>query len=523
MRVIMEGSKFHQILTEDINPDNSPSLSQSGIIISLSREDILAIYEEGPEAVVAPMQTFCSIINKQAARIAELEEKVKSLEDQNNKNSRNSSKPPSTDAFQKIKSQRKSSGKPVGGQKGHKGHTLEMAENPDHVIVHPVTKCESCGRSLFDAQVASHELRQVFDLPLIKVEVFEHQAESKICPNCGCLNKATFPKEVTYPVQYGTRLKSVATYLNQYQLVPFDRLREIFVDLFSHRISQGTFIDINRACYQILKPVEEVIKQQLIASPVICLDETGMRIEGTRKWCHVVSTENLTYYAAHSSRGSKANEDMGILPVYSGTAMHDGWSAYLKFNSKHALCNAHHIRDLLFVHDVDKQNWANDLIDLLIEIKTTVDRRKQIHCKLDLAEIKDFEERYDHIIERAKFENPPLIASNPLGLIKKRGKKKKTKPQNLLERLEKYRRLALAFMHDFEVPFDNNLAERDIRMMKVQQKISGTFRSWEGANIFCRIRGYISTVKKNSISVIDAIQGAFEGKPFIPGRTLIAI
>jgi transposase len=519
----MEGRKSHQILTTVINPDNSHPLSQSGITISLSREEILAFYEEGPEAVIVPMQTLCSIINKQAARIAELEEKVKSLEDQNNKNSSNSSKPPSTDTFQKIKSQRKSSGKPVGGQKGHKGHTLEMAENPDHVIVHQVDKCESCGRSLCDEEVANYERRQVFDLPPIKVEVFEHQAERKICPNCGCLNKATFPKEVAYPVQYGTRLKSVATYLNQYQLVPFDRLSEAFVDLFGHRLSQSTLIDINRACYAILESVEEAIKQQLIASPVICLDETGMRIEGKRKWCHVVSTENLTYYAPHSSRGSKANEDMGILPVYHGTAMHDGWSSYFKFKCRHALCNAHHIRDLLFVHEEDKQNWARDLIDQLIGIKTTVDRRKPIYCKLDLAEINNFEESYDHIIERAKLENPPPIASNSQGLIKKRGKKKKTKAQNLLERLDKYRRLALAFMYDFEVPFDNNLAERDIRMMKVQQKISGTFRSWEGARIFCRIRGYISTVKKNSISVIDAIQGAFAGHPFIPGRTLIAV
>jgi transposase len=385
----------------------------------LSREDILAIYEQGPEAVVAFVQT---IFSELAARIAELEEKVKSLEDQTNKNSRNSSKPPSTDTFRKTRSQRRPSGKPVGGQKGHKGHTLEMAENPDHEIVHPVTQCESCGRSLFDAEVANIERRQVFDLPPIKVEVFEHQAEGKICPNCGCLNKAAFPKEVEYPVQYGTRLKAVSTYLNQYQLVPYDRLSEAFVDLFGHQLSQGTLFDINRACYDILKPVEEAIKQQLIASPVDCFDETGMRIEGKRKWCHVVSAKKLTYYAAHSHRGSKANEDMGILPVYRGTAMHDGWSAYFKFNCKHALCNSHHIRDLLF-------------------------------------------------------------------------------------------------MYDFEVPFDNNLAERDQRMMKVQQKISGTFRSWEGANIFCRIRGYISTVKKNSISVIDAIQGAFEGKPFIPGRT----
>jgi transposase len=518
MRVIMEERKSHQILKEDINPDNSISLSQSGITIYLSREDILAIYEEGPEAVVAFIQTLFSI---QAARIAELEEKVKSLQDQINKNSRNSSKPPSTDAVKKTRSQRRRSGKPVGGQKGHKGHTLEMVEKPDHEIVHPVTQCESCGRSLFDAEVANIERRQVFDLPPIKVEVFEHQAESKICPNCGCLNKAAFPKEVAYPVQYGTRLKAVSTYLNQYQLVPYDRLSEAFVDLFGHQLSQGTLFDINRACYDILKPVEEAIKQQLIASPVDCFDETGMRIEGKRKWCHVVSAKKLTYYAAHSHRGSKANEDMGILPVYRGTAMHDGWSAYFKFNCKHALCNSHHIRDLLFAHEVDKKNWARDLIDLLIDIKTAVECKKPIYSQFDLTEIKGFEERYDQIIERGKIEDP--IASNSPGPIKKRGKKKKTKAQNLLARLDKYRRPALAFMYDFEVPFDNNLAERDQRMMKVQQKISGTFRSWEGANIFCRIRGYISTVKKNSISVIDAIQGAFEGKPFIPGRTLTAV
>ena len=309
----MEGRNSHQILKEGIDPDNSLSSSESSISTSLSREDILAIYEEGPEAVIATMQILCSIINKQAARIAELEERVKSLEDQINKNSRNSSKPPSTDTFRKIKGQRKPSGRPVGGQKGHKGHTLEMAEKPDREIVHQVARCEFCGRSLCDVEATNYERRQVFDLPPIKVEVFEHQAESKICPNCGCLNKAAFPKEVAYPVQYGTRLKSVAVYLNQYQLVPFDRLSETFVDLFGHRLSQSTLIDANRTCYNILGPVEEDIKQQIIASPVICLDETGMRIEGKRKWCHVVSTENLTYYAANPHRGSEANEDTCVI------------------------------------------------------------------------------------------------------------------------------------------------------------------------------------------------------------------
>ena len=202
-----------------------------------------------------------------------------------------------------------------------------------------------------------------------------------------------------------------------------------------------------------------------------------MRIEGMRKWCHVVSTPNLTYYAANVRRGSKANEDMGILQVYSGTAMHDGWSSYFKFNCKHALCNSHNLRDLIFVHEEDKQNWAKELIDHLIDIKIVVDCRGPIDSKLDLAEITEFEKRYDYIIKMAKLENPPPIVSDSQSQIKKRGKKKKTKAQNLLERLQKYRREVLAFMYDFEVPFDNNLAERDIRMVKVQRKISGTFRS----------------------------------------------
>ena len=480
----MEGRNSHQILRKGINPENSLSSSESVISISLSREDILAIYEEGPEAVIASTQTFCSIINKQAARIAELEERVKSLEDQINKNSRNSSKPPSTDTFRRPKGLRKQSGKSVGGQKGHKGHTLKMVDSPDQVVVHPVTECKLCGRSLIDTKATNYDRRQVLD--------------------------------VQYPVQYGTRLKSVAVYLNQYQLMPFDRLSETFVDLFNHQLSQSTLISMNCDLYRILEPVEESIKQQIIASPVVFLDETGMRINGKREWCHVASTESLTYYSANSHRGSQANEDMGILPVYDGTAMHDGWLSYFKFNCKHALCNAHHLRDLTFIHEEENQNWAKDLADLLIEIKNAVDLRRPIDSGLEPAEIKGSEEKYDHIIERAKLENPPPLAVNSQGLAKKRGKKKQTKAQNLLDRLQKYRKETLAFMYDFGVPFDNNQAERDIRMMKVQQKISGTFRSWQGAEIFCRIRGYISTVKKNSISVINSIQGAFQGDPFIP-------
>ena len=512
----MEGHNSHQILMEGITPDNSCSSSEPVISISLSREDILAVYEEGPEAVVSLVQTLCSIINKQEPRIAELEERVKSLEDQINKNSRNSSKPPSSDPFRKSKGLRKKSGKSVGGQKGHKGHTLKMVDSPDQVVVHPVTECKLCGMSLIDTKATNYDRRQVFDLPPINVEVTEHRTEIKTCPNCSCLNKADFPTDVQHPVQYGSRLKSVAVYLNQYQLIPFERLSEMFFDLFNHQLSQSTLISMNKRLYSILEPVEESIKQQLIASPVISFDETGMRIKGKREWCHVASTEYLTYYSANPHRGSQANKDMGILPVYNGTAMHDGWFSYFIFDCKHALCNAHHLRDLTFIHEEEKKNWANDFADLLIEIKNVVDLRRRIDSRFDPAEMKGFEEKYDLIIERAKLENPPPLAAKSQGPTKKRGRKKQTKAQNLLDRLQKYRRETLAFMYDFGVPFDNNQAERDIRMMKVQQKISGNFRSWHGAETFCRIRGYISTVKKNSISVINSIEGAFQGRPSNP-------
>jgi transposase len=518
------------MLTEKINPSSSPTSLQSGVSCSPSRESIFAVYNRGLDAVVELVLILWRIIIEQSTKIAEqskkiveqstkiieLETKIKSLEDRLSKNSRNSSKPPSTDNKRKTRSLRRKSDKPVGGQKGHRGRTLRMVKNPDQVIIHQVNECKSCGTSLRDTPVVDQECRQVFDIPPIKVIVIEHRAEIKACPHCASLNKAAFPDSVQHPTQYGSRLKAFAVYFNQYQLIPFDRLGEIFADLFNHHLSSGSLVNMNKELYNILAPVEEYIKNKLIASLVVCFDETGMRIEGKRKWCHTAATKLLTLFFPHHFRGSKANEDMGILTVFKGTAMHDFWSAYFKFNCSHALCNAHHLRDLTFIHEVQNQTWAKMMIDLLIEIKEAVDARKSIDSKLDPTEIKAFEEKYDRIIEMGMLENPPPIDSCSQGQVKKRGRKKQTKAQNMLRRLQEYRRGALAFMYDFGVPFDNNQAERDERMIKVQQKISGTFRSWGGAMTFCRIRGYISTARKNSISVIDAIQGAFDGTPFYP-------
>jgi transposase len=479
----------------------------------MKREDILKVYEAGPEAVIKLVNTLTATIFEQSEQITALQERVKALEDQLNKNSRNSSKPPSTDGFVKTKSQRQKSGKPVGGQKGHTGYTLKMVDNPDHTIIHRVSRCNQCGSSLEETQATGYERRQVFDLPPIKVETTEHQAEKKRCPHCGCLNKASFPEEIQQPVQYGPRLKAIAVYLSQYQLLPYERTSELFADLFDHQLSQATLVNTNHACYEILEPVEEKIKQQVIDSPVVCFDETGMGINGKREWLHVASTETLTCYAAHPKRGQEATEAMGILPEFQGMAVHDFWKPYFKYNCDHALCNAHHLRELTGILEQNQQEWPKDMIDLLIEIKKAVEEKKAVANQLDPAQARSFEERYDQIIEKGLAENPSPISRGQPG---KRGRKKQSKAKNLLDRLNTHRREALAFMYDFNVPFDNNQAERDVRMMKVQQKISGTFRSAQGANIFCRIRGYISTVRKTSLSVINTIQAAFEGNPFIP-------
>ena len=352
----------------------------------MKREDILKVYEAGPEAVIKLVNTLTATIFEQSKQITALQERVKALEDQLNKNSRNSSKPPSTDGFVKPKSQRQKSGNPVGGQKGHAGHTLKMVDNPDHTIVHRVSRCNKCGSSLEETRAPGYERRQVFDLPPIKVETTERQVEKKLCPHCVCLNKASFPEEVQQPVQYGPRLKGIAVYLSQCQLLPYERTSELFADLFGHQLSQATLVNTRQACYEILEPVEEKIKRQVIDSPVVYFDKTGMGINGKREWLDVTSAETLVCYAAHPKRGQEATEAMGILPEFQGMAVHDFWKPYFKYNCDHALCNAHHLRELTGILEQNQQEWPKDMIDLLIEIKKAVEEKKAVANQLDPAQ-----------------------------------------------------------------------------------------------------------------------------------------
>jgi len=472
----------------------------------VNREQILKACKEDPESIV----TF---IEGLLATIKRLEERVKTLENQLNKNSRNSSKPPSSDGFRKPKpkSLRVKGERTPGGQAGHKGHSLEFAANPDHIVVHRATTC-SCGHHLEQESVLRYEKRQVYDLPPLQLEVTEHQSEVKCCSVCGKTVKGEFPAGVGAPVQYGPRFRAVAIYLSQYQLLPYERVGEVMEHLFHHKLSEGTLVNANLSLYEQLEPAECEIVEQIASNAVAHFDETGIRVQGKTQWCHVASTDKLTHYFAHPKRGHEAMEAAGILPNFRGTAVHDAWAPYFRYdNCLHALCNAHILRELIFVLEQEKQSWAKAMIDLLLEAKMAI----ETEGPLNVDTINRFANRYDHILELGFIEdakqNPPV--DKPSG---KRGKPKQSKPKNLLDRLRDHRLSVLTFLYDASVPFDNNQAERDVRMIKVQQKISGTFRSEQGAKVFCRIRSYISTAKKNACSIIDAIQKALQGDPFIP-------
>lgn len=478
-------------------------------------KDFLGIYHSGPEAVFELLEGMSKkivLLEKQLSKLPALDTQVADLQARIQMNSRNSSKPPSTDEFVKPKSRREKSDKPSGGQKGHSGHTLKMTTTPDIIVTHRMDSCSNCGEHLELIENPDYEKRQVVDLPPLKLEVTEHRGERGECPHCGCISKSAFPEGVTQSVQYGNNLKSLCIYLKEYQLLPYDRLTEFCKDVFSHTISEGTLFNFNCATYKALESVEVKIMDQIAASNVVHFDETGVRVSGIRQWLHVASTPDLTHYAYHAKRGSKATDDIGILPIFIGTAVHDFWRPYFTYLCLHALCNAHQIRELIAIKERTGQKWSQEMIDLLLEIKAAVEERKSIANAFEPEQIDSYQQRYQQIIKRGYLKNPPPKKPTK----KKPGRIKQSKARNMLDRLSNYQKETLAFMHDFNVPFENNLAERDLRMMKVKQKISGTFRSELGAKMFCRIRGYISTARKNSIPVLTAIKSALAGNPFIP-------
>lgn len=471
-------------------------------------KEIREAYPKGEKAVILLFQSTILI----------LAERIQKLEDQLAKNSSNSGKPPSSDGYTQPapRSLRKRSRQKSGGQAGHRGETLKAVEKPNHLKVYRVKGCAYCGQSLKRLKAIGHEKRQVFDVPPMKIEVTEHRVEIKDCPCCGKETRAQFPSEVSKAVQYGTEIKVQMVYLNTEQHIPLERTCDLLEEFYGHRPSEGTIVTTCAEAAQRVEKPNEAIKEHLTQKEEVAhFDETGMMINGILNWLHSISTLRLTCYAMHAKRGSVAMNEINVLPRFKGRAVHDDLASYFQYDLKHALCNAHHLRTLLFLLERYPQKWIEPLKDLLIKIKAKVEAAKgKEQTALSIRQINLFNQTYDQLIAQGLRANPPPDEKNRKP--GQRGQLKQSLARNLLLRLHKHKEAALAFMVDFNVPFDNNQAERDLRMMKVKQKVSGGFRSTSGAHNFCQIRGYLSTARKNGVKALTALRLAFADNPFLP-------
>lgn len=464
------------------------------------------------EAIIAQQQQQ---VEQLLAHNAALQARVQELEARLAKDSHNSSKPPSSDGLvRKTKSLRRRSGKKPGGQIGHQGDTLRLVATPDTVVEHRPAICLHCQIPLPEAApVVVRERRQVQELPAVRLRVTEHQALHVRCPACQAITVGQFPAAAPGRVQYGPRLRALTVYLVQQQLVPYGRVRELFGDLFGADLSVGTLVEWVQQAALALQPMEAAIKAALSQAPVLHNDETGVRQAGRLAWIHVASTKQLTHYGVHPQRGSEATTAIGILPSFGGVSVHDGWKPYRAHTScRHALCNIHHLRELTFLEEQYGQTWAKDLKEALREMKTATEQARAVGtARLPAAERARFVARYQDLLTTGLAANPP-----PPRRAHHRGRQKQSPARNLLERLLLGQDETLAFLDDLSIPFDNNQAERDLRMLKVQQKISGCFRSPRGSAAFARIRGYLSSLRKQGIKRLAALESLFTGQLLYP-------
>jgi len=493
------------------------------------RGQVVDAYEQGADAVVALvvilMGELAAQLETMSARVTSVEGENATLRTENaalratlGTNSHNSGKPPSSDGpgiKPHPKSQRVVSGRKPGGQPGHDGHTLALVDTPDAVQVHAPSHCQGCGQSLDDVAALRRERRQVVDIPPVRARVIAHQAVTRCCPRCGAETSGAFPPDVAAPVQYGPGVATLAVYLTQEQLLPLARTSAVRAEVCGCPVSERTVERAVADCHERLAAVEAAIKQGVTDAAVAHFDETGVNIGGQTAWLHGASTAHLTFYAVHQKRGRAAMDAIGVMPQFRGRAVHDGLTSYGHYSEcTHALCNAHHLRELTFVEEHLGQSWAKDLKGLLREIKQTVDdARGQGRAALPMEARQAFARRYDVILEEGMRANPP---PPPTG---KRGRPKRGNAGSLVDRLREHKAETLAFMEDLTVPFDNNQAERDIRMTKVREKISGCFRTPMGAARFCRIRGYISTLRKQGMPIFSALGQAIAGTPPLPVTT----
>jgi transposase len=453
----------------------------------------------------------------QAALIGELRAEVAELRARLSANSRNSSRPPSSDGLAKPpapKSLRRRSGRKPGGQPGHEGRHLQRVEDPDEVIVHVPARCGGCGGDLCGGEPVGEEARQVFDLPAIHLAVCEHRAQRRRCA-CGHVTSAVFPTGVGAPTQYGPRVRALAIYLIAAQHLPYQRAAMLLADWLGAPLSPATLVEFVKDGADDLDEFLDQVHEQIIDSPVVHFDETGARAGGRLRWLHCASTQTLTFYALHDRRGSEGIDHAGVMPRFEGIAVHDGWPQYRAYErATHALCNAHHLRELLAIIEQrpGEQSWANRVDALLRALHEEVKAAKAAgEDWLDPSVLAGYRAAYEQIIALGNHTDPP--GTIPTG---KRGVIKQTPARNLLTRLDRDREQILRFAHDFQVPFDNNLVERDIRMIKIQQKISGSWRTTTGADHFLALRAYISTTRKQGRDTLDALTRLARHTPWLP-------
>ena len=367
---------------------------------------------------------------------------------------------------------------------------------PDTIIeIKPVTECDCGGQIII--QTDDFIVRQVTDMQPAKVVTVEYRAHDGVCEKCWKIHKASFPAGINSTVSYGERLKAMVTYLINYQLIPLKRTSELMADLFGIKISQGVVVAAGQEAYEKLADAEDRAKEELIQSDVVHYDESGMRVNGKNQWLHSAGTKSCTMYTIHEKRGIEAMDDMGILPVFQGTAIHDHWKSYYHYTKcAHGECNQHHLRSLKYLHEELGVLWAEDMAGLLCRIDRHVDLCKCFGADcLEQADIDEYERMYRVILASADQSEEALIEE-----------------RRMAKRFTQYEQETLLFMLDFDVPFTNNLAERDVRMPKSKQKISGCFRSVAGAKVFARTRGFISSIEKKGKNVFGGIVAAFGGE-----------
>jgi transposase len=458
-----------------------------------------------------------ALVAQQREQIEQLVARTRELEAQlaqAKRDSHTSSKPPSSDGLRrKTKSLRTPSGKKAGGQLGHRGETLHLVATPEVVEEHRPAVCAHCQTPLTDAPVVGRERRQVHELPPVRLVVTEHQALRVRCPACQAVTEGAFPAEAPSRAQYGPQVRALAVYLVEEQLVPLGRVQQMLGDLFSVRLGRGTLVGWVQQAARGLESVEAQLKAALRRAPVLHNDETGLRRAGTRAWAHVTSTATLTHYAVQAKRGREATDAIGILPGYTGVSVHDALASYRAYTRcRHALCNIHHLRELTFLEEAYHQRWAKDLKGLLREMKAAADQaRAQGLPRLPGAARAAFLVRYHSLLAAGRAANPP-----PVRRPGQRGRLKQSPARNLLERLVLEREQVLAFLDDLMIPFDNNQAERDLRTLKIQQKVSGCFRSDAGAAAFARLRSYLATMRKQGQALLAALETVFTGHPLHP-------